>query len=50
MLTDLMEEAESAWKSILKRETIASLYEEIKDGYEQKVQELQEWIKEKMVL
>jgi Rrf2 family protein len=50
LLTDLMEEAESAWKSVLKRETIASLYEEIKDGYEQKVQELQEWIKEKMVL
>ncbi|WNS75719.1 Rrf2 family transcriptional regulator [Bacillus sp. DTU_2020_1000418_1_SI_GHA_SEK_038] len=50
MLTDLMEEAESSWKSVLKRETIASLFEEIKDGFQPKVHELQEWIKEKMVL
>lgn len=50
LLTDLMEEAESSWKSVLQRETIASLYEEIKDDFQPKVQLLQEWIKDKMVL
>ncbi|MFD2115194.1 RrF2 family transcriptional regulator [Paenibacillus yanchengensis] len=50
LLTELMEEAESSWKSVLKRETIASLYEEIKENYQSKVQELQDWIQEKMVL
>lgn len=50
LLTDLMEEAESSWKSVLKRKTIASLYEEINKSYQPKVQLLQEWVKEKMVL
>ncbi|OKL36098.1 RrF2 family transcriptional regulator [Domibacillus mangrovi] len=50
LLTNLMEEAESSWKSVLKRETVASLYEEINESYPLKVQLLQEWIKEKMVL
>lgn len=50
LLTDLMEEAESSWKSILKRKTIASLSEEINKSYQPKVQLLQEWVKEKMVL
>lgn len=50
LLTDLMEEAESSWKSVLKRETIASLYEEIKVGFKPKVQELEDWINTKMVL
>jgi len=49
LLTNLMEEAESSWKSVLKRETVASLYEEINGNYQPKVQLLQEWIKEKMV-
>lgn len=42
-----MEEAESTWKSALKSGTIASLYEEIKEEFKPKVQELQDWIKEK---
>lgn len=50
LLTSLMEEAESSWKSVLKRETIASLYEEVKSDYQQKVQLLQEWVQEKMVV
>ena len=50
LLTDLMEEAESSWKSVLKRETIASLSEEIKGDYQPKMEILQEWVKEKMVL
>lgn len=50
LLTNLMEEAESSWKSVLKRETIASLHEDIKVGYPPKVQLLQEWVREKMVL
>lgn len=50
LLTDLMNEAESSWKSVLKRETIASLSEKINDGFQPKMQLLQEWVKEKMVL
>lgn len=50
LLKELMEEAESAWKSVLKRETIASLYEKIKDDFKPKIQSLEEWIKENMVL
>lgn len=49
LLTNLMEEAESSWQSVLKRETVASLYEEINVNYPSKVQLLQEWVKEKMV-
>ena len=51
LLTDLMDEAESVWKSVLKRETIASLSNEIQaDRFEEKVASLQKLIKEKMVL
>lgn len=50
LLTNLMEEAESSWKSVLKRETIESLYEKTKRDFPQKVQILEEWIKENMVL
>ena len=50
LLTDLMEEAESSWQSVLKRETVASLYEEVNVNYPSKVQSLQKWVKEKMVL
>lgn len=45
-----MEEAESSWKSVLKRETIASLYEEIKESYQPNMQLTEQWIQEKMVL
>ena len=51
LLTDLMEEAESVWKSVLKRETIASLADGIQsERYQEKVESLQELIREKMVL
>ncbi|MEG0260103.1 MAG: Rrf2 family transcriptional regulator [Lysinibacillus sp.] len=50
LLTNLMEEAESTWQSVLKRETIASLYEDINKNYQPKVQILQAVVKEKMVL
>jgi len=51
LLTDLMEEAESVWKSVLKRETIASLSDGIQtERYQEKVESLQELIREKMVL
>lgn len=51
LLTELMEEAESVWKSVLKRETIASLSDGIQtERYQEKVESLQELIREKMVL
>jgi len=51
LLTNLMEEAESVWKSVLKRETIASLSDGIQtERYQLKVEFLQELIREKMVL
>lgn len=50
MLSELMEEAESSWKSVLRRETITSLYEEIKKDFPAKVEKLQQMIDEKMVL
>ncbi|MCZ2260734.1 RrF2 family transcriptional regulator [Sporosarcina sp. G11-34] len=50
LLTDLMDEAESAWKTVLKRETIASLSKEIQsDRFAEKVASLQKLINEKMV-
>ena len=46
-----MDEAESVWKSVLKRETIASLSNEFQaDRFQEKVNSLQELINEKMVL
>lgn len=50
LLTTLMTEAESSWKSVLKRETVASLHQEINKDYNPKVQSLQEWLEEKMVI
>ncbi|AMQ04843.1 RrF2 family transcriptional regulator [Sporosarcina psychrophila] len=51
LLTDLMGEAESVWKFVLKRETIASLSDGIQtERYQEKVEFLQELIREKMVL
>jgi Rrf2 family protein len=51
LLTDLMEEAESVWKSVLKRETIASLSDGIQtERFQEKVESLQELIREKMIL
>lgn len=50
LLTELMEEAESSWIAVLKRETIASLYEKIEIDFKYKVESLEQWVKENMVL
>jgi Rrf2 family protein len=51
LLDELMEKAESAWKSELKRETIASLTDQLHtDRFKAKVELVQQWLKEKMVL
>lgn len=50
LLTDLMDEAESTWKMVLKRETIASLYEETTNRFPAKMECLKGWVKERMVL
>ncbi|MBP1989703.1 Rrf2 family transcriptional regulator [Paenibacillus eucommiae] len=51
LLSDLMEEAETAWKSVLKRETVAYLAEEMKaNRFKNKLESLQAWVKEKMVV
>jgi len=51
LLTDLMEEAESVWKTVLKRETIASLLNELHtDRFQEEVELVQELIHEKAVL
>lgn len=51
LLIDLMDEAESAWKTVLRRRTIASLSEDMyAERFKVKIESLQAWIKEKMVL
>ncbi|MXO81129.1 transcriptional regulator, partial [Paenibacillus sp. OT2-17] len=48
---NVMEEAEASWKAVLKRETIASLSADFfKEGYDDKITSLENWIQEKMVL
>lgn len=49
LLTTLMDEAESSWKSVLKRETVASLHKQIDKEYSPKMESLREWLKVKMV-
>lgn len=51
LLADLMDEAEQAWKTVLKRETVASLSNEVyADRFQVQVKELQAWLNEKMVV
>lgn len=51
LLTSLMDEAESAWKTVLKRQTIAGLADKIQaDRFQEKVIPVQQLIQEKMVL
>ncbi|WP_055108083.1 RrF2 family transcriptional regulator [Paenibacillus ihumii] len=51
LLTDLMQEAETAWKSVLKRETIADLAAEMQEErFKSRLECLQAWVKEKMVI
>lgn len=48
LLTDLMNEAESAWKTVMKRETIASLAQKMEEErFQPKAAELQQWLNEK---
>lgn len=49
-LSQLMKEAENAWQTVLKKETVASLYEKTKDEYQPKIQMLKKWVEEKMVI
>ncbi|MES9775195.1 transcriptional regulator, partial [Priestia megaterium] len=51
LLSDLMEEAESSWQSILKRQTIATLTNEIhKKCPKENLDMLKATVEEKMVL
>ncbi|MHA0858249.1 RrF2 family transcriptional regulator [Paenibacillus sp. CMAA1364] len=51
LLTELMEEAENSWKSVLKRETVASMLDEIhNERFRTKIAHLQSWVIEKMVI
>ncbi|WKA54230.1 Rrf2 family transcriptional regulator [Planococcus shixiaomingii] len=50
LLTDLMGEAEDAWKSVMKRDTIASLaYKMQEQRFQSKTENLKRWVQEKMV-
>lgn len=50
LLTDLMEEAEMAWKSVMKRETISSLADKMKEErFLMKTDALEQWVQSKMV-
>lgn len=50
LLAGLMEEAEIAWKSVMQRETIATLAEKMKEQrFLTKTEKLEQWLKEKMV-
>lgn len=50
LLTDLMGEAEDAWKLVMKRETIASLAHKMQEQrFQLKTENLKQWIQEKMV-
>jgi Rrf2 family protein len=50
LLSDLMEEAETAWKSVMKRETIATLAEKMTEQrFLPKTETLKQWLQEKMV-
>lgn len=51
VLGELMDEAEESWKLVLKRETIASLAEQVKSKkFTNHVTDLQKWVKESMVV
>src|SRR5699024_1810792 len=51
LLADLMDEEEKDEKTVLKRETVTSLSNEVyADRYQVQVKELQAWLNEKMVV
>lgn len=50
LLTDLMQEAESAWTTVMKRETIAQLADKMKEQrFQEKMRVLEAWLEDKMV-
>lgn len=50
LLAGLMDEAETAWRIVMQRETIAALAEKMKgQQFLQKTEVLEQWLKEKMV-
>ncbi|MCR8658752.1 RrF2 family transcriptional regulator [Paenibacillus endoradicis] len=50
LLSDLMEEAESAWITVLKKETIASLVEKFQTAtYQQEIESFHRWLDAKIV-
>lgn len=50
LLTDLMDEAEDAWKSVMKQETIAVLARKMQEQrFNAKMENLKRWIQDKMV-
>ncbi|MGG0643363.1 Rrf2 family transcriptional regulator [Sporosarcina gallistercoris] len=51
LLVDLMDDAEVAWKNVLKQKTIASLSEDMHaDHLREELKTLEQWIEEKMVV
>jgi len=51
VLGELMEEAEESWKAVLKRETIASLAEQVEsDRFVNHVTGLKKWVEDNMVV
>lgn len=51
LLTDLMDEAETAWKSVLKKETIGTLLDKIHtDRFRNELENLQMLMKDKVVV
>lgn len=51
LLTDLMDEAESAWRAVMERETVASLARKMEEQrFQPKAAELQKWLNEKMLV
>jgi len=51
VLGELMDEAEDSWKSVLKRETIASLAEQVEsERFQSQVGELKNWVDRNMVV
>lgn len=49
LMTNVMDEAELSWQTVLKRETVASIYEDIEKQFNPKIEHLQSWLKTHMV-
>ncbi|GEK34749.1 RrF2 family transcriptional regulator [Kurthia sibirica] len=49
LMTNVMHEAENSWQQVLKRETVASIYADIEEQFNPKIQQLKIWLEEHMV-